>query len=153
MAGSTEYRLAHRKGKKMILIVDDDEVLSMHAKKSLESAGRFDVKVVHSAIDGLEVIFKERPEAVLLDILMPVCDGITLLGMIRQSETLKDLPVIMYSSENSVDIVKRIAKYKPNGYVIKPVESRLIADVIDCAVGKRESTVQVNLDSLLSKLY
>ena len=82
----------------MILIIDDDKVLSMHAKIILEKTGRFDVKVVNSAIDGLEEIFMERPEAVLLDISMPVCDGITLLGMIRQSETLRDLPVVMYSS-------------------------------------------------------
>lgn len=120
----------------MILIIDDDKVLSMHAKIILEKTGRFDVKVVNSAIDGLEEIFNERPEAVLLDISMPVCDGITLLGMIRQSETLRDLPVVMYSSDNSVEVIKKIAKYKPNGYVIKPVESQLLADVLACAIAK-----------------
>ena len=78
----------------------------------------------------------KRPEAVLLDISMPVCDGITLLGMIRQSETLRDLPVVMYSSDNSIEVIKKIAKYKPNGYVIKPVESQLLAEVLTCAIAK-----------------
>lgn len=137
----------------MILIIDDDKVLSKHAQILLENTGRFQVKVVNSAIDGLEEIFRERPEAVLLDIMMPVCDGITLLGMIRQSESLKDLPVIMYSSENSVEIVKKIAKYKPNGYVIKPVESNLLADVIDCAVGNKGKVQTVSTSQLMAKLY
>jgi len=136
----------------MILIIDDDKVLSGHAKQLLEMTGRFEVKVVNSAIDGLEDIFTERPEAVLLDIMMPVCDGITTLGMIRQSETLKDLPVIIYSSESSADIVKKIAKYKPNGYVIKPVESRLLTDVIDCAL-KKNGSETVTTKELLEKLY
>ena len=56
----------------MILIIDDDKVLSKHAQILLENTGRFQVKVVNSAIDGLEEIFRERPEAVLLDIMMPV---------------------------------------------------------------------------------
>ena len=118
----------------MILIIDDDNILAMQAKVLLENTGKFDVKIANSAVDGLETIFDERPDAVLLDIMMPVCDGITLLGMIRQSETLKDLPVVMYSSENSVEIVKKIAKYRPNGYLIKPFQAELLADVVGCAV-------------------
>lgn len=137
----------------MILVIDDDRVLSKQAKILLENTGKYEVEIANSAIEGLEAIFNERPEAVLLDIMMPICDGITLLGMIRQSETLKDLPVIMYSSENSVDIVKKIAKYKPNGYLIKPVQANLLSDVIECALGNKQHDQVVDTKQLLAKLY
>ena len=77
-----------------ILIVDDEITFIKTAQIRLEAIG-YEVITANHGLAGLEKAENEKPNLIILDILMPMMDGYTMLREIRQKEDLKDIPVIM----------------------------------------------------------
>lgn len=104
-------------GKKILLVEDDKDLLFLMSKK-LTDAG-FDVVTSETGSDALERVTKDMPELVLLDILLPDIDGLTVLNEISKNPKTKDLPVIILSNladQGSLDQAAAIGKYE---YLIK----------------------------------
>lgn len=104
-------------GQKILLVEDDKDLLFLMSKK-LTDAG-FDVVTSETGSDALERVTKDVPELVLLDILLPDIDGLTVLDEISKNPTTKDLPVIILSNladQGSLDQAAAIGKYE---YLIK----------------------------------
>ena len=77
--------------------------------------------------EGLAVAAKEKPDVILLDITMPVMDGITMLTKLREDPELKGTPVIMLTAESSRENVAHIARLGVRDYLVKPFkEEQLI---------------------------
>ncbi len=75
-------------------------------------------------------IGKKRPDLILLDYEMPVCDGKMTLEMIRAEEELKNIPVIFLTAINDRANVEAVLKLKPAGYFLKPAaKDRLLAEI------------------------
>ena len=73
---------------------------------------------------------KKRPDLILLDYEMPVCDGRMTLEMIRADEDLKDIPVIFLTAVNDRANIEAVLKLKPAGYFLKPaVKDQLLAEL------------------------
>lgn len=147
-----------------VLIVDDDSVMAMSLKMNLEQTRKYNVKYVSNAVDALRECFENKPDVVLLDYQMPICNGETLLGMIRTSKDLKDLPVIICSGDSSSNVIKSLMKYRPDGYLLKPVDTVELMSTIDTALSKRRQaekreieadkiTKQTTISDLLKNLY
>lgn len=117
-----------------VLLVDDDSVMAMSLKMNLEQTRKYNVRYVSSAVDALRECFENKPDVILLDYQMPICNGEILLGMIKTSKDLKDIPVVMCSGDSSPNVVKNLMKYHPNGYVIKPATGDMLMEAIDNAV-------------------
>ena len=103
---------------KKILVVEDDKDLLFLMSKKLTDAG-FDVSASETGSDALECVVKDKPELVLLDILLPDIDGLTVLNKISKDPKTKNLPVIILSNladQGSLDQVAAIGKYE---YLIK----------------------------------
>ncbi len=87
----------HGKNKKTVLIIEDDnDILSMY-KTRLEKDG-FCVITATNGSDGLELIKKEKPDIVLLDIILPQIDGFSVLGAIRDDKKTRNIPVIILTN-------------------------------------------------------
>lgn len=109
-----------KNAKRLILIVDDDELNSIAFAKRLEHKG-FCTKVTTNSHTALEFIKKEHVDLVLLDIVMPDIDGISLLKEIRTKYSSEDLPVIMVTAiDDSSDIFDAF-EAGANDYITKPV--------------------------------
>ena len=83
--------------KPRILLVDDDEDLVTVMKKALESKA-YDVIVAYDGKEGLDKARTEKPDLVVLDILMPIADGFIFAEQYRQDPALAKIPVIALTS-------------------------------------------------------
>lgn len=93
---------------KTILIIEDDIALSTMYKTKLTRDGGFNVLIAENGIIGWETVKKERPDLVLLDIVMPGMDGKSVLKRIKNNEETKDIPVIILSNlGNKAEVGKR----------------------------------------------
>ena len=119
--------------KSRILVVDDNGTTLRTIKAMLQD--RYDVSVAISGTQALTSIGRQRPDLILLDYEMPVCDGRMTLEMIRADKEIKDIPVIFLTSVNDRDNIEAVLRLKPAGYFLKPpVKDRLISE-IDRALG------------------
>lgn len=119
---------ANATDKKRILVVDDNGTALRTMKAMLEA--QYDVALAISGAQAMTSIGKKRPDLILLDYEMPVCDGRMTLEMIRADEELKDIPVIFLTAINDRANIEAVLKLKPAGYFLKPaVKDQLLAEI------------------------
>lgn len=115
-------------GKKRILVVDDNGTALRTMKAMLEEY--YEVALAISGAQAMTSIGKKRPDLILLDYEMPVCDGKMTLEMIRADEEMKDIPVIFLTAVNDRANIEAVLNLKPAGYFLKPpVKDRLLAEI------------------------
>lgn len=123
-----EERKSESAGKKRILVVDDNGTALRTMKAMLEDI--YEVTVAISGAQAMTSIGKKRPDLILLDYEMPVCDGKMTLEMIRAEEELRDIPVVFLTAVNDRANIEAVLKLKPAGYFLKPaVKSQLLAEI------------------------
>ena len=110
-----------------ILSVDDSQMIHALIGKGFNG---YDVQLVFASNGqvGLEVAAREMPDVILLDVTMPVMDGIECLGKLKADPALKDIPVIMLTAEAGKENVLKIAKMGVRDYIVKPFSE---AEIID----------------------
>lgn len=110
----------------VILSVDDSAMV----RKMVARAFRpFDCVLLTAANgeEGLALAESENPDLILLDITMPVMDGITMLHRLRGEAATRKIPVIMLTAESSRDTVAHMAKLGVRDYVVKPFKEEELA--------------------------
>jgi adenylate cyclase len=104
-----------------VLIVDDDPVVRRMLQLSFESEG-FNVLTASDGIEGLETIRSDRPDVVVLDIMMPKLDGMKVMRELNSDADLRGTPVILLSAKaTSLDIELGL-KAGAADYVTKPCD-------------------------------
>ncbi|MBR1854622.1 MAG: response regulator [Lachnospiraceae bacterium] len=122
-------------GRKKILVVDDNATTLRSIKGMLDE--KYQILLANSGMKAMTSIGKTRPDAILLDYEMPVCDGRQTLEMIRADEELTDIPVIFLTGVNDREHIEAVLKLRPAGYLLKPaVPDKLIA-AIEAALAKK----------------
>ena len=114
--------------RKNVLIVDDNPVTLRSIREMLK--GDYDVSVATSGIQSMTAIGKRRPDLILLDYEMPVCDGRQTLEMIRADEELKDIPVVFLTGITTKSHVEAVIRLNPQGYLVKPVSREKLLSTI-----------------------
>lgn len=111
---------------KKILSVDDSRTIRLIVAKAFRP---FDCQVCEAANgeEGLAAAARERPDLILLDVTMPVMDGVTMLTKLKEDSELKSIPVIMLTAESGRENVLNIARLGVRDYLVKPFkEEQLI---------------------------
>lgn len=103
--------------KHSILLVDDDPVCLRNMMNWLKNF--YQIAMVKSGAACISYLGKARPDLILLDYEMPVCNGVQTLEMIRSEPEYADIPVIFLTSVSDTEKVKEAIKLKPQGYVLK----------------------------------
>ena len=85
------------KSKKKILIVEDDSMISSMYQTKFEADG-FEVFIADNGVIGLELAKKEKPDIVMLDVILPQLDGFSVLEEIKKDQATKKIPVIMLTN-------------------------------------------------------
>ncbi len=115
--------------KKKILVVDDSGAVLRSVKGWL--GDKYDVILANSGAMAIKYLSMNRPDLVLLDYEMPVCDGKQVLEMIRSEVDFVDIPVIFLTSKNDKESVMKVTQLKPEGYLLKTMEPAQIVQKID----------------------
>jgi len=118
------------KEKYKIAVIEDEEVISKSLVGELEDAG-FEVITAFDGEYGLQLVLKEKPDLILLDIVMPKMDGVTMMKDLRESgEYGKRVPIILLTNLNADDkIMGDITQNQPSYYLVK--SSYTMADVVE----------------------
>jgi len=113
--------MVQNKTKIKILIVEDEPLSREGYAMALAAEGFLSLKA-EDGQEGFNVALRENPDLILLDILMPVMDGLTMLQKLRQADDYgKNVPVILLTnlSANKEDIVRKITETGPAYYIVK----------------------------------
>jgi adenylate cyclase len=119
-----------------VLVVDDDPLNRMLLARSLEQEGHR----VGSAASGQEAleILRDKPfDVVLLDIVMPELDGVSVLERLKRDPVLQHVPVIMISAVDEIDTVVRCIEMGSEDYLPKPFNPVLLRARINAALAKK----------------
>ena len=116
-----------------VLSVDDSRTMRLIVIRALMP---YDCVVIEAANgeEGLAAAAREKPDLILLDITMPVMDGLTMLAKLKEDDTLKKMPVIMLTAESGRDKVLRVSKLGVHDYLIKPFRAEQLIEIASRAV-------------------
>ena len=120
-------------GRKRILVVDDNGPTLRNIKSMLEKD--YDILLAPSGANAMTSIGKSRPDLILLDYEMPVCDGRQTLAMIRAEEDIADIPVIFLTSVNDREHIEAVLELHPAGYLLKPPVKEKLLETIRKVLG------------------
>jgi two-component system, OmpR family, response regulator VicR len=102
---------------KVILIEDDLDLAEIyHLKMQLDGIKAI---IVSSPSKAIEILVKEQPDLVLLDIMMPEINGFDLFAQIKKNETIKDIPIYIWSNLAQEKDKERARNLKVDGYLVK----------------------------------
>ena len=104
--------------KKRVLVIDDDRTHLLTTMELLEDDG-YDVTVQLGPFGATERIMVQRPDLVLLDVNMPALSGETLLPLLKERERTRQVPVVLYSSNDEVVLAAAAARLGAAGFVCK----------------------------------
>jgi len=115
--------------KPVILLVDDEISYAKVIKEALEFNG-VEVLLAHNVMDALNLFQQVTPDLILLDIMMPEVDGLSLLSWIREHSENENLPIHVVSANAQPDARKAALKAGANGFLAKPFTVQEMRDVI-----------------------
>jgi len=104
--------------KKKILIVDDDGSLRSVLKDKISHEG-FTALTANDGEEGLKVGIKEKPDLILLDVIMPKVNGIKMLKKLRENDWGKTVPVLLLSNDDDPEHIRETLKDNATDYLIK----------------------------------
>lgn len=116
-----------------ILSVDDSKTIRMIVKRTF-SPYDATVSEAGNGEEGLAAAAAEKPDLIILDITMPVMDGVTMLTKLKESPELKGIPVIMLTAESGRENVAYIAKLGVRDYLVKPFKDEQLIEKVSRVV-------------------
>lgn len=120
---------SHKDCRKKILLVDDSSVIRQSLTMLLDKD--YEVTAAKSGFSAIRCMSLDRPDLVLLDYEMPVCDGAQVLEMIRAEEDLADTPVIFLSGTLNKERLAKTAALNPSGYLLKSMKPEELKHSVD----------------------
>lgn len=117
----TEARVA----RELILVVDDERDILELISFNLEKEG-YEVKGVRSGEEALAIAQQDRPSAIILDLMLPGLDGLSVCKRLRQDERTRHVPVIMLTAKSEDSDVVRGLELGADDYVTKPFSPRVL---------------------------
>lgn len=113
-----------------VLIIDDSSATRAYVRAALEEMADMQVTEAASGFDALRILPRERFDLLLVDINMPNINGLELISFIRRSETHRDTPLLIISTEASERDRERAMTLGASGYLAKP----FTAEALEAAV-------------------
>ncbi len=130
-----------------ILTIDDDRSVHHMIKKSIETLDA-EMFSAYSAEEGLAKMDEHKPDAILLDVMLPDMSGLEAFGLIREKDSR--LPVIVVTGSGSSDTAIQAMKLGAFDYVNKPIEMARLQELIGHALeSRRIASVPVGMQGML----
>lgn len=114
-----------------IIIAEDEPDLQIITKTVLEELGAYTVKVCGNGQILLDSIEEYAPDLILLDVMMPVMDGLTAYKNLKEIEGIKDVPVVFMTAKAQVHEIQEYAKLGAQGIITKPFDPLKLCEDIE----------------------
>jgi CheY-like chemotaxis protein len=104
--------------KKKVLIVEDDIfVAEVYSTKLLEMG--HEIQIARNGQEGLAILEKSVPDLILLDIIMPIMDGIEMLAEVKKKDEWKNIPIILLTNIGEKESIQKVKSLGVEDYLIK----------------------------------
>lgn len=113
-----------------ILVVDDDHDILEIVKLALSGVGNFSIEACSSGKEALEKVGANKPQLIMLDVMMPDMDGPTTLRKIRENPSLTDIPVIFLTAKVQKHEVEQFKKLGAVNVIPKPFDPMTLAETV-----------------------
>jgi DNA-binding response OmpR family regulator len=115
--------------KKRLLIVEDEADLVEMVKMRLEASG-FEVSAAYDGQEGLDKAKKEKPDLIILDLMLPKIDGYKVCRMLKFDEKYRNIPIIMFTARAQESDRKLGEGVGADAYIVKPFEPQALLSKI-----------------------
>lgn len=120
--------------KKKVLLVDDDPDF-VEAVKVIVQSGGYEVNVASDGKEGIEAVAKNRPDLIILDVMMPVMDGHQACAELKGNKETADIPIILLTAvadrvTTSKYTHRDMLESEAEDYMPKPVEPKELLELI-----------------------
>jgi CheY-like chemotaxis protein len=113
-----------------ILVIDDDAAVRWVLQRSLEHAG-FDVMTAENGFEGIAMVDQSAPDAIVLDLMMPVMDGFAVLRALRENHLTATIPVLVLTAVTASEIATACEQAGAQRVMTKPFEPPVLAAAIN----------------------
>ena len=122
--------------RKKILVIDDDKTFQKTIRDTLEPLG-YVIAEAHDGEEGLIKVEKEKPNLILLDIVMPKLGGMEFLRIINKDDHQNEIPILITSNFSGSNMIEEGMKLGIRGYIVKSDESlKTIVNNIELIIGR-----------------
>jgi len=109
-----------------ILIVEDSPTMRQLLAFALKRLKDVDIVEAQDGMDGLRKVSSDHFDLALIDINMPVMDGLKLISLIRGDESLRQMPIIVITTEGAKEDRERAIALGANEYLTKPIQANKV---------------------------
>ena len=120
---------------KRILVIDDEKNLCSVIQACLEHLGGWTVLITPEASQGLLLAETKVPDAILLDVMMPNIDGVTLFGLLQKNAVTRGIPVIFLTAKVQAMDLSEFANLGVVGVIAKPFDPLGLAQQVAKILG------------------
>lgn len=115
---------------KKILLIEDEQDMVYAMALELE-ANKYEVITASDGLKGLEKAKKEKPDLIILDIMLPKMDGYKVCGLLKADTRYSKIPIIMFTAKAQEEDMRLGKEVYADAYVTKPFESKVLLGKIE----------------------
>ena len=123
--------------RKRILLVDDAKT-SIMMEQMILSRGTYEFLTAKDGVEAVEMAVNERPDLILMDIMMPKMDGLEACRQLKERDETREIPIIMVTTRGESDSVEKGFKSGCCDYVAKPINSNELLTKVRKHLGESE---------------
>ena len=112
--------------RRRVLIVEDSPTMRQLLAFALRRLKNVEIVEAQDGMDGLRKVSRDHFDLALIDINMPVMDGLKLISLMRGDETLREIPIVVITTEGAVQDRERALNLGANEYLTKPIQANRV---------------------------
>lgn len=118
-----------------VLVVDDDQAIREIAQMSLELMAGWQVEVASNGVEALQICAARRPDAIVLDVMMPTMDGPTTFANLQADAQMRHVPVVLLTAKVQPDERRRWKQLGVMGVLAKPFDPLRLSEQLAVLLG------------------
>lgn len=127
-----------------VVVADDEPITRMDLKEYLQSEGYVVVAEASDGIDAVEACKAHRPDLVLLDVKMPLLDGISCAQIISEAGYADT--VVLITAYSEIDLIEKAKSAGVSSYLVKPIDEKSLIPTIEIASARSRDMKQLRQD-------
>ncbi|QUY46009.1 response regulator [Acaryochloris marina] len=125
-------------GSKQILVIDDDEIIRLVIQLTLKTFASWEVLIASSGLEGITIAQAEKPDAILLDMMMPDMDGFATIHQLHSQLKTQNIPIILVTAKTKMGETQKWKEIGVTGVITKPFEPSDLVPTMLTMLGWKE---------------
>ncbi|MDF2682912.1 MAG: response regulator [Brevibacillus sp.] len=126
-----------------IMVVDDEPIIRMDLREMLENEGYLVVAEAKNGEEAVSLAHRHKPDLIIMDVKMPVLNGIKASGIIR---SFSDSSILLLTAYSQKELVQDARKAGVTAYLVKPVSEDDLIPAVEIALSQKEKVVALKKD-------